>query len=64
MALYNESDRIWAPEAQRAGEEKLRRIYETMKCPGNYRGAFYPGGHKFDRAMQKDAFDWFDGQLK
>ena len=24
---------------------------------------FYPGGHKFDREMQKDAFEWFDRYL-
>jgi dienelactone hydrolase len=63
MAMYNEQDRVWALEAQRAGEEKLKRIYEKMKCSGNYHGVFYSGSHKFDLAMQKDAFDWFDKQL-
>ena len=25
---------------------------------------FYPGEHKFDAAMQQDAFEWFDQWLK
>jgi len=29
-----------------------------------YRCNFYPGGHKFDRPMQADAFAWFDRHLK
>jgi hypothetical protein len=29
-----------------------------------YKGGFYEGGHKFDAAMQKDAFGWLDKWLK
>jgi len=29
-----------------------------------YRSRFYPGPHKFDRAMQAEAFEWFDRWLK
>jgi hypothetical protein len=35
-----------------------------MKLSGNYTALFYTGGHKFDLSMQKDAFDWYEGQLK
>ena len=28
-----------------------------------YQCNFYSGGHKFDRAMQADAFAWFDTHL-
>jgi hypothetical protein len=29
-----------------------------------YRTSFYDGPHKFDRDMQKEAFEWFDRWLK
>ena len=29
-----------------------------------YRCSYYSGPHKFDLAMQQDAFDWFDRWLK
>jgi dienelactone hydrolase len=42
-------------------------IAETFKRAGaadRYRSMYYEGGHKFDRQMQADAFDWFDKFLK
>ncbi len=44
-----------------------RMIAETFKRAGaaeRYVGRFYPGPHKFDLAMQADAFEWFDRHLK
>lgn len=51
------------PEMQRAAkilEENFAKAdaSDALSC------RFYPGPHKFDRAMQKDAFDWFDRWLK
>jgi dienelactone hydrolase len=51
------------PEMQRA-DRMLREIYAKAKAADRYHGKFYPGGHKFDRAMQADAFAWFDQWLK
>ena len=50
------------PEMQRADA----MIAETFRraCPRQVRCNLYPGGHKFDRAMQADAFAWFDRFLK
>ena len=42
-------------------------IAETFKranAADRYRCNYYDGGHKFDKAMQADAFDWFDRFLK
>jgi hypothetical protein len=42
----------------------LREVYDRGGASGDYRGTFHPGGHKFDRAMQAEAFAWFDQHLK
>jgi len=42
----------------------LIEVYRKAGVPEKYRAKFYPGPHKFDRAMQADAFAWFDRWLK
>lgn len=51
------------PEMQRA-DAMLQQVFAAANAPQNYSGRFYPGGHKFDEAMQADAFDWLDRWLK
>jgi dienelactone hydrolase len=51
------------PEMKRA-DQILRETFERAGGADKYRGNFYPGGHKFDRPMQADAFAWFDQHLK
>ena len=50
------------PEMQRA-DRILRETYERAGAADRYRCTFHPGGHKFDRAMQREAFEWLDAQL-
>lgn len=50
-------------EMQRA-DTMLKEVFEKAGATEMYRGLFYPGGHKFDRPMQQDAFAWFDTHLK
>ncbi len=57
-------DELWTLKGQKQADEKLKRIYSRMSAADNYRGLFYPGPHKFDLPMQKDAFNWFDAWLK
>lgn len=52
------------PAVQEQADAKLAQIYRRMGAPECYRGVFYPGPHKFDLAMQGDAFDWFDTWLR
>lgn len=59
MVQYNEDDPLYALEGQRQADRKIAEIYSKMGHPGNYTGRFYPGPHKFDAEMQKDAFKWF-----
>lgn len=51
------------PEMKRA-DQMLRETYDKGGDSSSYRCNFYPGGHKFDATMQKDAFTWFDQHLK
>jgi dienelactone hydrolase len=51
------------PETQRA-DQILRAVYEKAGARDRYRCTFYDGPHKFDRAMQAEAFEWFDRWLK
>jgi hypothetical protein len=51
------------PEMERA-ETILRQVYEKAGASDRYGCSYYPGPHKFDLAMQVEAFDWFDRWLK
>jgi dienelactone hydrolase len=50
-------------EMERA-DRMMGEIYSKANAGDRYRTIFYEGGHKFDRAMQKDAFEFFDRWLK
>jgi dienelactone hydrolase len=64
LVLNNRQDSLFTmPEMQRA-DAILANVYKKAKAPERYRANFYDGPHKFDREMQKDAFDWFDRWLK
>lgn len=51
------------PEMERA-DRILSEVYGKAGADDRYRCTFYPGPHKFDRAMQQEAFAWFDRWLK
>ena len=59
----SEDDLYTLPEMNRA-EKILREIYGKAEAPEKFKCSYYPGGHKFDAAMQAEAFDWFDRWLK
>jgi dienelactone hydrolase len=64
MVLNCRQDPLYTlPEMERA-DAILRETFERAKAADRYRCNYYEGGHKFDRAMQADAFDWFDRFLK
>lgn len=64
LVLNNRQDDLFTmPEMQRA-DAILTNVYKKAGAPERYRTSFYDGPHKFDRDMQKEAFDWFDRWLK
>ena len=64
LVLSNRQDQLFTlPEMERA-DRILTEVYKKAGASDRYRTSFYDGPHKFDRAMQKEAFAWFDKWLK
>jgi dienelactone hydrolase len=64
LVLNNRQDALFTmPEMERA-DRILTEVYKKAGAPEKYRASFYDGPHKFDAAMQKEAFAWFDRWLK
>jgi dienelactone hydrolase len=63
MVQYNEDDELFTPEGQHQADCKIAEIYTKAGRPKEYKGRFYPGSHKFDVAMQTEAFDWLEREL-
>jgi hypothetical protein len=45
-------------------DKVLREVYAKAGAGGHFKCSYYPGPHKFDAAMQAEAFAWFDKWLK
>jgi len=64
LVLNCAEDRLFTlPEMQRA-DGILREVFAKAGASDRYRCTFHPGPHRFDLAMQAEAFDWFDRWLK
>ena len=64
MVMSDNEDQLYTlPEMKRA-DEILQKVFAKAGASDRYSGKFYPGEHKFDAAMQKDAFEWFDRWLR
>ena len=64
MVLNDIEDQLFTmPEMERA-DRKLSAVFEKAGASDRYRCSFYPGPHKFDLEMQKEAFGWFARWLK
>lgn len=64
MVLFDEDDFLYTLPEMKGADKILQDIFEKAGAKSQYKGSFYPGGHKFDQAMQKEAFEWFDRYLK
>ncbi|HEV3163870.1 MAG TPA: hypothetical protein VGZ22_07505 [Isosphaeraceae bacterium] len=64
MVLSCREDQLFTmPELERA-DRILAEVFRKAGAEDRFKCSFYPGGHKFDRPMQADAFAWFDRWLK
>jgi dienelactone hydrolase len=64
MVLNCRQDDLYTmPEMQRA-DRMIAETFRLANASDHYKAIYYDGGHKFDRAMQSDAFEWFDRFLK
>ena len=63
LVLFDEDDQLFTLPEMRRSDRILAEVFDKAGAADHYRGSFYPGPHKFDRAMQAEAFDWFDRWL-
>src|SRR5262249_52270026 len=64
MVLNCNEDPLYTLDEMKRADTIMRETFERAGAADRYRCNFYPGGHKFDRPMQTDAFEWFDRHLK
>jgi len=64
LVLNDNDDNLYTPDEMHNADKIISEIYNKAGASGKYKCSFFPGPHKFDRAMQKEAFDWFDKWLK
>lgn len=64
LVINAEADNLFTLSEMKNADEMLRAIYYKANASDRYRCSYYPGGHKFVKAMQSEAFDWFDHWLK
>lgn len=57
-------DGLFPPAGMKESLEKISAAYEKAKAKDHMQGRFYDAPHMFTRAMQEDAFAWFDERLK
>jgi predicted esterase len=58
-----EHDPLFSLNEMQRADTMLADVYRKAGAADAYRGAFYPGGHRFDRRMQDEAFAWFERWL-
>ncbi len=64
LVLNDREDQLYTlPEMMKA-ETILKEVYEKAGAADRFKCSYYPGLHKFDAAMQDEAFNWFDRWLK
>jgi dienelactone hydrolase len=57
-------DALYTLDEMHRADAILRETFELAGAGERYRCQFYPGGHRFDRPMQADAFAWFQQHLQ
>lgn len=63
LVLYDEDDPLFSLQGQQDADRRLRETFRKMGAAGRYTGSFYPGPHKFDAPMQREAFAFFKRSL-
>jgi len=64
ITLNDIDDDLYTMDGMTRADQILKELYTKAGAADHYDGRFYPGPHKLDAQMQKDAFDWFDRWLK
>jgi dienelactone hydrolase len=64
LVLNDSEDGLYTLPEMKKADQILKEVYDKAKAGDKYHCSYYPGPHKFDAAMQSEAFDWFDRWLK
>jgi hypothetical protein len=64
LVLNDSDDDLFTLSEMERAAAILREVYAKAGTADHYHASFYPGPHKFDQAMQAEAFDWFDRWLR
>jgi hypothetical protein len=64
LVLNDEADSLYTLDEMKMADKVLREVYAKAGAGGHFKCSYYPGPHKFDAAMQAEAFAWFDKWLK
>lgn len=64
LVLNDSEDQLYTIDQMRKADDMLKEVFTKAGAQDRYKASFYPGPHKFDTDMQKEAFDWFDRWLK
>jgi dienelactone hydrolase len=64
MVLNDSDDQLYTPAEMKRAENILSEIFKKAGASDKFKCSYYPGPHKFDKAMQEEAFAWFDKWLK
>ncbi len=64
LVLNDRDDELFTLAEMERASRMLQEVYEKAGAADRFRYSFYPGPHKFDLAMQAEAFAWFDLWLK
>lgn len=57
-------DPLYTLSEMKRADAMMADVFRRVGASDQYRCNFYPGGHKFDKEMQADAFAWFDRHLR
>lgn len=63
MVLNDSEDQLYTLSEMKKAEMILTEVFTKASAADRFKCSYYPGLHKFDAAMQTEAFDWFDRWL-
>jgi dienelactone hydrolase len=59
LVLATRQDPLFTPAEVARAESVLEETWRKAGAAGRFRMSWHEGGHKFDAAMQEEAFEWF-----
>jgi dienelactone hydrolase len=63
LVLNDTNDGLFTLSEMQKADKIIAKVYKKANASDHYKCSFHPGPHKFDKAMQTEAFEWFDKWL-